>query len=72
MCSIAVGLSFLSLSYGAYYTIKDIAMWDNFIIPASRFPGSTGIRRHYGLFYGHYTGIPTVFPTCEDRGGRVA
>ena len=30
-------------------------MWDNFIIPASRFPGSTGIRRHYGLFYGHYT-----------------
>ena len=22
-------------------------MWDNFIIPAPRFPGSTGIRRHY-------------------------
>jgi hypothetical protein len=41
--------SFLSLSYGAYYTIKDIAMWDNFIIPASRFPGSTGISRHYTL-----------------------
>ena len=24
-------------------------MWDNFIIPAPRFPGSTGIRRHYTL-----------------------
>ena len=24
-------------------------MWDNFIIPAPRFSGSTGIRRHYTL-----------------------
>ena len=47
-------------------------MWDNFIIPAPRFSNTTGISRHYGLFYGHSTGIPTVFPTCEDRGGRVA